>query len=89
MKKYSPGEVFGELALMYNAPRAATITAVDDCELYSLDRESFNKIVKTSAMKRRDRYEDFLDKIELLKTLDSYERSKICDCLETETFTKG
>lgn len=27
LKKYEPGEAFGELALLYNAPRAATITS--------------------------------------------------------------
>ena len=30
LKEYSTGEVFGELALMYNAPRAASITAKVD-----------------------------------------------------------
>jgi len=40
---------FGELALLYNAPRAASILATTECVLFSLDRECFNAIVKDSA----------------------------------------
>jgi cAMP-dependent protein kinase regulator len=46
LKKYQPGDAFGELALLYNAPRAANITADTECVLWSLDRETFNHIVK-------------------------------------------
>lgn len=38
---YGRGDSFGELALMYNAPRAATIKAADDCKLWALDRLTF------------------------------------------------
>ncbi len=50
LKVYNPGEAFGELALLYNAPRAATIVANDDCITWALDRETFNCIVKDAAM---------------------------------------
>jgi cAMP-dependent protein kinase regulator len=50
LKVYNPGEAFGELSLLYNAPRAASIIANDDCILWSLDRETFNNIVKDAAM---------------------------------------
>ncbi|MFN9906640.1 MAG: cyclic nucleotide-binding domain-containing protein [bacterium] len=57
LKKYNSGDTFGELALLYNAPRAATIVADTDSHLYRLDRESFNYIVKGSAEKKRAKYE--------------------------------
>lgn len=49
LKDYVPGEGFGELALLYNAPRAATITATTASTLMKLDRGTFNHIVKDAA----------------------------------------
>ncbi len=36
------GEFVGEMAVINEAPRSATAVAVEDCELISMDRESFN-----------------------------------------------
>jgi len=49
LKTFQPGEGFGELALLYNAPRAATITAKSDYLIWKLDRDTFNNIVKDAA----------------------------------------
>ena len=89
LKTYEAGEVFGELSLMYNTPRAASIYADEESELYSLDRDTFNHIVKNATIQRRNKYEEFLKRIEILNDLDSYERQKICDCLETEQYKQG
>jgi len=60
LKDYVPGEAFGELALLYNAPRAASIEASEPSELWALDRRTFNHIVKDSAQQKREKYEAFL-----------------------------
>ena len=49
LKEYVPGEGFGELALLYNCPRAATIKATVDSKVWRLDRDTFNHIVKDAA----------------------------------------
>lgn len=89
LKTYVPGEAFGELALLYNAPRAASIIAKEDSTCFSLDRECFNGIVKDAAIKKRERYIDFLTRVEILDSLDSYEKTKICDCLQPSAFQAG
>jgi len=54
-----------------------------------LDRETFNHIVKDAAMKKREKYEDFLKKVEILKSIDQYELSQISDALKSSTYKAG
>ena len=86
---YEPGGAFGELALLYNAPRAATITAIDEWLLWGLDRQTFNHIVKDSAVRKREMYEEFLKKVKILETMDSYERQTVADAFVKYIYKKG
>jgi len=81
LKKYIKGEVFGELSLLYNTPRAASIKSNNSSVLFCLDRDTFNNIVKTASMKKREKYESFLKEVKLFKTLDVYEICKLSDAL--------
>ncbi|KAI4758920.1 camp-dependent protein kinase A regulatory subunit [Aureobasidium sp. EXF-3400] len=84
-----PGTSFGELALMYNAPRAATVNSTEPSVIWQLDRITFRRILMDSAFQRRRMYESFLDGVPLLNTLTPYERSKIADALETQKMPAG
>lgn len=89
LKKYQAGEAFGELALLYNAPRAATITSDGDSVLYALDRQTFNHIVKDAAIRKRDKYETFLKQVKLLETMDDYERSQVAEAFKDCNYEAG
>ncbi|KAK5129596.1 hypothetical protein LTR08_003027 [Meristemomyces frigidus] len=83
------GSSFGELALMYNAPRAATVVSTEPAVLWQLDRITFRRILMDSAFQRRRMYESFLEEVPLFSGLTAYERSKIADALETTKFPAG
>ena len=87
---YTAGGAFGELALMYNAPRAATVIARSRrTALWALDRVTFRKILMESTSRKRRMFESFLEEVPLLATLEPYERLKIADALESVVFEPG
>lgn len=72
LKTYKNGEAFGELSLMYNAPRAATITCKASGILFKLDRQTFRNIVQEAAIKRRTYNSKILEKVDILAEMDTY-----------------
>jgi cAMP-dependent protein kinase regulator len=89
VKVVEAGDAFGELALLYNAPRAASVRAKERCVCWKLDRETFNHIVKEAAAKKRDMFMDFLKQVPLLNQVDAWGRSQVADALSVEERVKG
>lgn len=83
------GKSFGEIALMYNCPRTATVRAKTDCILWGMSRGTFRRSLMIYAIRKRELYESFLARVPLLETLLPYERSIIADALEPKTYRDG
>mmetsp|Transcript_73739 Transcript_73739/g.196538 ORF Transcript_73739/g.196538 Transcript_73739/m.196538 type:complete len:388 (+) Transcript_73739:67-1230(+) len=89
VKTCQPGDCFGELSLLYNCPRAASVVTRTSATLWSLDRETFNNIVKEAAQQKREKHDAFLKTVRIFSTMDSYERSQLADALESEKYSEG
>ncbi|CAL8251346.1 unnamed protein product [Arctogadus glacialis] len=85
--QYNNKGSFGELALLYNAPRAATIAATEEGSLWGLDRATFRRLIVKNNAKKRRMYEAFIESVPLLKSLELSERMKIVDVLGMKQFT--
>jgi cAMP-dependent protein kinase regulator len=83
------GTMFGELALMYNSPRAATVIANQDSIVWMIDRFTFRRIVTGLSVQKFDVYVKFLKNVQLLVPLADYERKKIAEALEEVSFASG
>ena len=49
LSRRGPGEYVGEIALLQNRPRTATITCASECALLSLEAEFFHALVSKSV----------------------------------------
>ena len=58
------GEGFGELALLYNAKRSASIKALENCSLWGIDRNTFRKAVEEMANKQSKENKVFMEKVQ-------------------------
>jgi len=86
---YGPGSSFGELALMYDAPRAATVKATAPSTLYKLGRMQFRQLVLESMTKSKAGLEKQLSNVTLLSGLGEEEVKQLADAMETVSFEPG
>mmetsp|Transcript_27456 Transcript_27456/g.44645 ORF Transcript_27456/g.44645 Transcript_27456/m.44645 type:complete len:346 (+) Transcript_27456:274-1311(+) len=86
VKTCQAGDSFGELALLYGAPRAASCLASGDVRLWALDRISFKRILMKTTLDVRTVNKSFLQNVPLFSNLDEYELLTISDSLHEEIF---
>ena len=89
VKEYTAGGAFGELALLYNAPRAATVTATTNVTCWALGRDTFRSTVIQSMHEKREAHQKFLADVPLLSSLAADERAAIADVLTQRTYEAG
>lgn len=87
---FKPGQIVGELALMYNAPRAATVRAASGTsKVWALDRDAFQMLIMSAQESKLVKYEGWLQGVDILKTLNHYELSTLSDLMQAELVEDG
>ena len=89
VKQYIQGDIFGEVALMYNMKIQTTVKAMSDGGLWVLNRECYVHIVGDAARKRRELHESILKKVEVFNVIEEYELMQVAEALKSLTFYKG
>ncbi|XP_044739615.1 cGMP-dependent protein kinase, isozyme 2 forms cD5/T2 isoform X1 [Chrysoperla carnea] len=85
----APGKVLGELAILYNCKRTATIKAATDCKLWAIERQCFQTIMMRTGLIRQAEYTDFLKSVPIFKNLPEDTLIKISDVLEETFWAQG
>jgi len=84
-----PGVLFGELAILYNCTRTASVKALEDVEVWSIERQVFQSVMQRTGNQRRDEHYQFLKSAPIFKGLDTEKLYKITEVCEEESFQEG
>lgn len=67
IRELKRGDGFGELALLYSAPRSASIKAMEVSRLWGIDRDTFRKAVKEITTKTSKENRSFIDNVKFFR----------------------
>ncbi|OQS02974.1 cGMP-dependent protein kinase [Thraustotheca clavata] len=81
-----PGMGFGELALLCNTPRAATIKSTTRCVLWALDRIVFRNICTYHESIRHEKAFQFLRGVSVFDKLSSAELTRVAAAMQWEEY---
>lgn len=85
----APGKVMGELAILYNCKRTATIKAAIDCKLWAIERQVFQTIMMRTGLIRQAEYTVFLKSVPTFTNLQEETLIKIADVLDECFYNQG
>ena len=95
VNKKAAGDVFGEIALMFETPRTATVTAKTAGTVWVLTRDDFRAHVRRAAeaetmtMDGAKRTEVFLNSVPVLASLDAGTTASLAEALQLRDFPAG
>ncbi|PSN38186.1 cGMP-dependent protein kinase [Blattella germanica] len=82
VSSFGPGKAFGELAILYNTKRNATIQVVTNARVWVLNRQVFQHIMMRTRLQDIEDKVKFLRSVPLLRDLNTEILAKMSDLLQ-------
>jgi cGMP-dependent protein kinase 1 len=89
VNKIRPGDGFGELALLHDNPRSASLKCTEATSLWGLDRETFKKVIEEMNMQIYEQNRAFLEKVSLLDALTPQQKDVLAASLISHKYFSG
>lgn len=83
------GDSFGELALLHNTPRSATVRTLERATLWGVDRKDFREAVEQVNIKNYNENKAFLDSVPIFNVMTSEEKENLLAVVTTQRFLSG
>lgn len=88
-RELKAGDGFGELALLYNAPRSASVKALEECYLWGIDRNTFRRAVEEMITKEYEENRKFMEVVRFFHNLTNEQKDAIAAVLIVQKFYKN
>ncbi|KAG5446012.1 cGMP-dependent protein kinase 1 [Clonorchis sinensis] len=89
LREMGPGSMFGELAILYNCKRTASVRAITDCKLWAIDRHCFQSVMMQTGLRRQNDYVQFLKSVPTFSELSLEILIKVADVLGVCHYNPG
>ncbi|GAX76576.1 hypothetical protein CEUSTIGMA_g4022.t1 [Chlamydomonas eustigma] len=83
------GDCFGEISLMYDCARNATVAATVESVVWVMDRAVFRYFVREQQENQVSQVELFLNSVPILGSLSRDERMRLVDAIEEVVYQQG
>lgn len=83
------GDGFGELALLHDSPRSATVKTAERVTMWGLDRRTFRNAVESVNAQNYQENKQFIESVPLFGVLTSAQRDSLVSSLSTLKFRPG
>jgi cGMP-dependent protein kinase len=89
IKTLNPGDSFGEMALLHNTPRTATVQTMTSCNLWVLDRKTFRSTLELLEQANYEENKAFIESIPVFEVLTKGQKDTLVHSLTNHNFVPG